>query len=199
MNHFVLACAWVVLPSLATAQTACPTANDLARGIRVDRSNGFTEVFRAGGQGIVSVEGFIDRELEYTLELADGLQLLSYSGNVGPSPITDDAMFYAYGVPHADLPWPTPNGRWQSDVTVTAFSGTYSEPQLYAYGPLEKLSIGSCTYDMISVTIAYQNDANYIETLQFMPELGFGVLVRQGDDSGEPSVFTIDRIGLARQ
>ena len=188
-----------LLPTFATAQTACPTAADLGRGIRVDRSNGFTEVFRAGGQGIVSVEGFINRELEYTLELADGLQLLSYSGNVGPSPITDDGMIYDYGVPHDDLPWPTPNGRWQSDVTVTAFSGTFSEPQLYAYGPLEQLSIGTCSYDMISVTIAYQNDANYIETVQFMPDLGFGVLVRQGDDSVAPTVFTIDRIGIARQ
>ena len=188
-----------LIPTLTHAQSACPTAADLSKGIRVDRSNGFTEVVRAGGQGIVSVEGFIDRELEYTLELADGLQLLSYSGNVGPSPITDDTMFYDYGVPNDDLPWPTPNGRWQSAVTVTAFSGTYSEPQLYAYGPQEQITIGTCSYDMISVTIAYQNDANYIETVQFMPELGFGVLVRQGDDSVAPTVFTIDRIGLARQ
>lgn len=188
-----------LLPSLAAAQSSCPTANDLARGIRVDRSGGYSEVFRAGGQGIVAVEGFIDRQLEYALELSDGLQLLSYTGNVGPSPVTDDAMAYDYGVPHADLPLPTPNGRWQSAVTVTLNGETYPEPQLYAYGPLDQIMIGSCQYDMISVTIAYQNDANYIETVQYMPDLGIAVLVRQGDDNGDPTEFTIDRIGIARQ
>jgi hypothetical protein len=197
--RLMIAVAVALCPTLVTAQANCPTAADLAKGIRVDRSNGYTEVFRAGGQGIIAVEGFIDRELEYTLELADGLQLLSYTGNVGSSPATDDGMIYDYPGDNADLPQPVANGRWQSDVTVTAFSGTYSEPQLYAYGPLEQIMIGTCPYDMISVTIAYQNDANYIETVQYFPDLGFSVLVRQGDDQTGTTEFTIDRIGIARQ
>jgi hypothetical protein len=188
-----------LLPTFAAAQAACPTANDLSKGIRVDRSGGYTEIFRAGGQGIVAVEGYIDRDLDYTLELAGGLQLLSYSGNVGPTPNPEGDLTYDYGVSHDDLPLPVPNGRWQSPVTVTAKSGPFSEPQLYAFGPLEQISIGTCPYAMISVTIAYQNDNNYIETLQYFPDLGISVLVRQGDDTGAPTDFTIDRIGISRQ
>ena len=186
-------------PNLADAQSACPTANDLSQGIRVDRSGGYTEIFRSGGQGIIAVEGSIDRKLEYTLELAGGLQLLSYSGNVGETPDTEGDLTYDYGVSHDDLPVPVPNGRWQSDVTVTAKTGPFSEPQLYAYGPQEQISIGSCPYAMIPVTIAYQNDNNYIETVQYFPDLGISVLVQQGDDTGAPTDFTIDRIGISRQ
>ena len=188
-----------VAPSLADAQTACPTADDLARGIRVDRSGGYTEIFRSGGQGIIAVEGSIDRKLEYTLELAGGLQLLSYSGNVGETPDTEGDLTYDYGISHDDLPLPVPNGRWQSGVTVTAKSGPFSEPQLYAYGPLEQISIGTCPYAMISASIAYQNPQNYIETVQYLPDLGISILVRQGDDTSDPTEFTIQRIGVVRQ
>jgi hypothetical protein len=185
-------------PTLGSAQN-CPTAADLERGIRVDRSGGYSEFFRAGGQGIIAVQGYIDRKYEYDLELAGGLQLLSYSGNVGETPDTEGDLTYDYGTAISALPGPVPNGRWQSPVTVTAKSGPFSEPQLYAYGPLEQISIGGCPYAMISATIAYQNDNNYIETIQFLPDLGISVLVQQGDDSGAPTVYTIDRIGVARQ
>lgn len=187
-----------LLPSLGLAQS-CPTANDLSQGIRIDRSDGYTEYFRAGGQGIIAVQGFIDRKLEYNLELAAGLQLLSYSGNVGETPDAEGDLTYDYGAAIDTLPGPVPNGRWQSPVTVTAKSGPFSEPQLYAFGPLEQISIGGCPYAAISATIAYQNDNNYIEAVQFLPDLGISVLVQQGDDSGAPTVYTIDRIGVARQ
>lgn len=197
--HLLLVLLLAASPTLAAAQTACPTANDLTQGIRVDRSGGYTEIFRAGGQGIIAVEGTIDRKVEYNLELAAGLQLLSYSGNVGETPDTEGDLTYDYGIPHADLPAPVPNGRWQSNVTVTAKSGPFSEPQLYAYGPLEQISIGDCPYAMILATIAYQNDANYIETVQYLPDLGISILVRQSDDSSAPTEFTIQRIGVVRQ
>lgn len=196
--RFLIAVLTCLLPTLGSAQN-CPTANDLIQGIRVDRSGGYTEIFRAGGQGIIAVEGMIERQHEYDLELSGGMQLLSYSGNVGETPDTEGDLTYDYGLPHDDLPGPVPNGRWQSAVTVTAKSGPFSEPQLYAYGPMEQISIGGCPYAMIPVTIAYQNDNNYIETVQFLPDLGISVLVQQGDDSGAPTVFTIDRIGVARQ
>lgn len=189
-----------LFPALATAQSSCPSDRDLSGpGIRVDRSGGYTEIFRAGGQGIVMVEGFIDRELEYNLELADGLQLLSYSGNVGKTPDAQDGLRYDYGVPHDDLPGPVANERWQSEVTVTGVGGSFSEPQLYASGPQEQISIGNCPYTMIPVTIAYQNAQNYIEVLQFFPEMGIAVLIRQSDDMAAATDFTIERIGLARQ
>lgn len=195
--RLLLAFLIAISPTLATAQTACPTVNDLTQGIRVDRSGGYTEVFRAGGQGIIAVDGYIDRKLEYQLELAAGLQLLSYSGNVGESPDTEGDLTYDYGISIDNLPLPQPNGRWQSGVTVTAKSGPFAEPQLYAFGPLEQISIGACSYAMISATIAYQNPQNYIETVQYLPDLGISVLVRQGDDSSDPTEFTIERIGIS--
>ena len=197
MRSFI-AVLFCLVPSLGLAQN-CPTASDLDRGIRVDRSDGYTEYFRRGGQGIIAVEGHVDRKLEYNLELAGGLQLLSYSGNVGETPEAEGDLTYDYGSSAGALPGPVPNGRWQSPVTVTAKSGPFSEPQLYAYGPLEQISIGGCQYAMISVTIAYQNTDNYIETVQFLPDLGFSVLIEQGDDSGAPTVYTIERIGVTRQ
>ena len=194
----LIAVLFCLAPTLGSAQN-CPTAADLDRGIRVDRSGGYSEFFRAGGQGIIAVQGYIDRKYEYDLGLAGGLQLLSYSGNVGETPDPDDGLTYDYGLPVAGLPGPVPNGRWQSAVTVTGIGGPFSEPQLYAYGPLEQVSIGGCPYAMISATIAYQNDNNYIETVQFLPDLGISVLVQQGDDSGPPTFYTIGRIGVARQ
>lgn len=197
MRSFI-AVLFCLLPSFGLAQN-CPTANDLTQGIRVDRSGGYTEYFRRGGQGIIVVQGYIDRKYEYDLELAAGLQLLSYSGNVGETADAEGDLTYDYGAAIDTLPGPVPGGRWKSAVTVIAKSGPFSEPQLYAFGPLEQINIGGCPYAMISATIAYQNDNNYIETVQYLPDLGISVLVQQGDDSGAPTVFSIDRIGVAQR
>ncbi len=159
------------------AQTTCPTAADLTRGIKVGFADGSTEIYRSVGNGVVSVKGLNAVGEKYEIDLAQGLYLLMYQAVENGVPVDGSRIEYDYGVPPTDLPLPTPGKRWQSDVSVTASDGIRNEPQVHVYDAMVTDMIGGCEYDMISVLISYETSDLYSETIHYLPALGLGYLL----------------------
>jgi hypothetical protein len=159
------------------AQAGCPTAADLARGIRIDFADGSYETFRDAGAGLITVDGLDADGYGYFMELGRGLHLVTYAnatdGTVDPTSQID----YDYGIALQDLPLPQAGGRWSSPVTVRDSYGTRSEPQTHDWGPTTVIDIGGCSYDMIEAVISYKTDDGYRESVEFLPALGIGYLV----------------------
>jgi hypothetical protein len=168
----------------AFAQQGCPTGDDLARGIRISFEDGGTEVYRSGAPGVQEVTGTEEDGSGFRMEIAQGTHLLSWEGTNGGVADPSSLLTYDYnGVAPENLPAPRPGKSFQTAVTATDSSGPRSEPQNQTYGPLSSIAIGTCTYDMIEVTIAYATTDNYVEMLRYLPELGIGYLLWNESDS----------------
>lgn len=172
----------LLLAGPAMGQTACPVADDLFRGIRVDFDGGRVETYRSAGQGVVLMEG---READgpgYRLNLGQGTHVLRYET---PGDVSS-VQVYDYGVGPAEMPVPVPGGRWQVEVSVTAPGRDRIEAQAQAYDQETTRQIGACSYRVVPVVIAYDTADAYMEGLDYLPELGFAYLVwsRNADGPG---------------
>jgi len=182
-------------PGAVLAQAACPTAQDLARGIRIDFADGSSETFRDQGAGVVTVQGVDVEGFGYVMELGKGIHLLSYA------PMTDGVidegarLDYDYGLAIADMPVPEPGGRWSTSVTVTDSMGPRSEPQSHAWGTLGSVDIGGCRYDMIEALIAYKTADNYVESVLYLPALGIGYLL--WNESSQTERFPVEAVAIS--
>jgi hypothetical protein len=177
MATIILAATLVCQAGVAAAQARCPTGDDLARGIRVDFSDGSYEIFRNPGMDIVVVDGVDPNGYAYQMELVHGLHLLSYVNVAGGVVDDQSAISYDYGVGASALPVPSAGGKWSSGVSVIDGFGQRSEPQSHVWGEVTMVDIGGCTYEMIEVVISYKTGDGYREALEYIPELGFGYLV----------------------
>jgi hypothetical protein len=185
MKTAIAALAITLLPGLAAAQAACPTAADLDRGIRVTFADGGTETFRNAASGLVSVAGRESDGLGFEMDLGQGFHLMSWEGTTNGQ-LDGAALRYDYGVGASDLPRPVAGKGWRSEVTVTDINDVRSEPQTHRYGQISSIVIGDCTYQMMEIVIAYATGDNYVETLRYLPELGISYLVWNEADGMEP-------------
>ena len=172
----------------AAAQDRCPGPQDRGQPIAVQFESGLVEVHRTKDGQVWTIEAFEAGERLYTLEVAHGTHLLSYVEMAGETPIDGSRVSYDYGLNVADMPVPSPSGRWQVDVRVTDSTGVFPEGQIQAYGAITDLRIGACSYQMIPVLIAYETDDLYVEQINYLPELGIGYLVdsQTATDPGGP-------------
>ena len=174
------------MPSLATAQAACPVAADLDRGIRITFTDGGTETYRNGGVGLVSVTGRDTDGTGFEMELGRGVHLMYWEG-IEDGALSGFPARYDYaGVGASDLPLPRPGKGWRSEVTLTNADGSRPEAQTHLYGPVSTVLIGDCQYDMIEVVVVYDSADNYQETLRYLPELGLAYLVWNQAEGMEP-------------
>lgn len=179
----------------ALAQGACPTADDLARGIRIDFADGSFETFRDPGIGLVTVEGEDSEGYGYMMELGKGLHLVSYANMVDGTVDFGSRLDYDYGVALQDLPEPVAGGRWASAVTVRDVSGTRSEPQNHVWSDVTVIDIGGCSYDMIEALIAYKTGDGYRESVHYLPALGIGYLYWNESDTME--AFPVEAVRIS--
>ncbi|MGZ9812292.1 hypothetical protein ACXN5S_17655 [Pseudoroseicyclus sp. H15] len=191
----------VLITALAAgpAFAECPVPADMQTGIRVEYSDGLVEIVRSAGDDIVELVGVEGREAIYRMELAHGLHVLSYVAFDGGRPDAESAMSYDFGMPAAEMPVPAPSQRWDTAALVT----TGSEPpvetaQSSVFGPVESLSVGECRFASIEVMTAFDTDDNYIETIKYLPELGFGWLVTMNDETSGFSAYSAVSIAPIR-
>ncbi len=190
-----LAALLVVQAGAVLAQAGCPTAADLARGIRIDFADGSFETFRDPGTGLVTVEGQDIEGYGYTMELGQGLHLVSYANMVDGVVDQGSRIDYDYGVALPDLPVPVAGGRWASPVVVRDMTGTRSEPQNHVWSEVTVIDIGGCSYDMIEALIAYKTDDGYRENVHYLPELGIGYLLWSESDTA--AAFPIEAVRIS--
>lgn len=161
---------WLAVPAMA--QTGCPVAADLTRGITIGFADGSSEVFRQAAPGIVMVTGTAADGTGYVMQLGQGLHLLQWAPQGDP----DGRVSYDYGMPPAVLPLPQPGGGWSVPARVSDIGGARAETQTHSYGAAQMLMIGTCGYEMIEATIAYDTGDNYVESIVYLPDLGLSYL-----------------------
>lgn len=170
------------------AQERCPAPADRGKPIAVQFQSGLVEVHRTEDGLVWTIDAFEAGQLIYRLQVAHGTHLLNYVELADGMPLEDSRVTYDYGLPIPDMPVPSPSGRWQVAVDVTDPSGVFPEGQMQAYGAVTDVTIGTCTYDMIPVLIAYDTDDYYVEQINYLPQLGIGYLVdsQTANDPGGP-------------
>lgn len=157
-------------PALVLA--TCPVPGDLAQGITVVFDDGGRETFREVRPGIVAVYGQDPDGSGYVMTLAQGFHLLETRD-------LDDlegALTYDYGMAETALPVPRPGESRTLAARVTDANGTYDENQVQSYGKALPTDIGTCHYRAFEGLINYASGDNYVESILYLPELGFGFL-----------------------
>lgn len=175
----------LLLPSYAFADGHCPLAADLAAGIAFDIGEGDTEVYRAANDGVIEVlytgsDGFQSRTL-----LGQGVYLLELIDMQNDVPDPSTRTTYTHSFTPAKMPVPKPNGAWVSEVAVLDQGRIDREVHDHRFGPAGQLTIGSCTYNKIRVTVRYDDEDKSVDTVDYLTDLGIGLLVGVAYDNGD--------------
>ncbi len=177
-----------LLPALllpTVAQAACPTVDDLAGGIEFDIGEGDTEVHTALSEGVVQVvytgsDGFQSRTL-----LGQGAYLLELVDLEKGVPVPSTRSTYTHALTPPEMPVPVPNSGWVSEVVVLNDGDLDKEVHDHRFGAAGTQTIGACSYDKIRVTVHYDDEDNSVDTVDYLPELGIGLLVGIAYDNGD--------------
>ena len=173
----------LVLPTVAPA--ACPTAGDLETGILFRTRDGATELFRRVSEDVV-LSVYDSGNAQSRMLLGQGLYVLDNVGLAEGELLPETQVRFAYPMPAAEMPRPTPGGGWDVDVTVEEGGLTEPEHQSYAFGAVTEVTLGECTFDMIPITQTYSPDPYEVTDLvNWLPELGVSYLVQSSHAHGE--------------
>ena len=166
----------ILVPSLAWSQSACPTGADLAGGIQFELDGEATETYKTINEGVVSVEYKASDGYQSRILLGKGIYLLEFAEIVDGNIDTSSRTTYSHELKPVNMPDPTPMGRWVSKAAVLDAGSPYSEIQNHSFGPMTTLTIGSCSYDMIPISVHYDDEDRTIDLLEYMPDLGLAIL-----------------------
>lgn len=173
----------------------CPDAGDLASGIQVGEDDGTVHIFRDLGNGVVEQTGTYTDGYTFRTLLAQGVHVLQLSDTENGKVIPDSIANTAYPDNAADLPVPAAGMTWQVNTTINAYGDIYAEEQSQVWGQPTSLSVGACTFNALPGKITYVSDGDVIvESLYFLPDAGFALLVGYDDTGGDPSVYTYTSI-----
>lgn len=171
----------LLLPGAALAQ--CPTADDLAAGIRFTGEQGETEVFTALDDTLVRAAYRSPDGLESDAVLAHGLYLVELISQPGSA--AENRSLYAYPVLAREMPMPQSGGSWEVDATVTVGEHSATEQQAYSFGVPERVSFGDCTYEVIPVEVTYSTMGDTVETYHYVPDLGLAYFAAVSSELGD--------------
>lgn len=172
------------------AAADCPTAADLAGGIRAVISDGGQEVYRTIGQNRVEVKNDYGDGYITTVLLAHGVYVLEVSETENGRPVPDSRSVTRYPVALDKLPLPAPGASWKVEVQVTDANGTSAEQETHRWDQVSSYTRDGCTYDALSGTIRYDyDDGWYQEELLYFSEMGIAVLVASDDSDAGPVTF----------
>ena len=195
----ILASLLPALSTAASAQSACPTAADLPAGIAVTDVDGAVETFYAMSPGVVRSEyRGPEGDGSQTL-LGQGIYWLQYISVEGSQLIYETKATNSYPMKPADLPLPTPGGAWNSQYAGLSETGYISKGvQASEFGDLTSLTLGSCAYDMIPVSINYLSEG-YTEMVHYLPALGIGLLAGSANEGEEMNMTVFLSIAAANE
>lgn len=165
---------------------ACPTGQDMTKGIRFTVDGTDTETFRRTGPGMIEAnfttsDGIVSRNL-----LAQGVYLVEWVDIVDGAPDPNSRTTYAFPGTAEDLMVPEPGRSVTYDVVVNSQGSLDKERQIYSFGQKSLLNFGACEYDMIVIELRYDGDtADTVDYLYYMPEFGFSYYA--GNDSADGS------------
>lgn len=177
----------LLLCCLATPALAeCPTADDLATGIRATMSDGTFEDVTTHSAGVLEMignyeDGYVSRFL-----LGQGTYVLESSEMEDGKIVADSRVTYSYSVNATEMPVPSPNARWKGKTAGRDFDGFFQEEQVHSWGELTRATYGDCSYDLIIGYIDYVGDGyEFREEIHYLPELGLGLLAAYTEENDD--------------
>ena len=173
----------VVVAALAgPALAECPTASNLASGIRVvfaDRS----EIYRTGDQGVVTYESQDEKGISFGGQLVQGLFPLSGGSN----DLSDVNWSRDYGQSVTSIPRPRPEQTLLADfLTSSAWVTDAPGRERYDMGPLLVTIVGDCDLATFGVTVS-ESEQGSTRKLLYFADLGFAVSIRSFGSDGVAS------------
>lgn len=167
---FVWACMTVATPALA-----CPTVEDLGKGIEFRTADGDVEVHKQLRPDWMTLTVTFSDGDGSLMELYRGLYLQSVIPMVGGLPKPGEREDYASSSDLAQWQMPQPSASW---VNATPGGGQAVS------GPMETTMIAGCRYNSFEVVIQFADDDTYKETYDYLPDLGVGLLVKTDASDG---------------
>jgi len=173
----------LILP--AAAQAVCPTAADLDRGILLYTLGGDTELFRRVSDDVVRSTYLSGEEGSEAL-LGQGIYVLDNVALADGEVLPETQIHFDFPMTSADMPEPAPETDWTVDVTVEEAGYSEREHQSYSFGPLTRIGLGRCSYEMIQVRQTYSPDPYEVtDYVNWIPALGLSYLVQSSHAHGE--------------
>ncbi|MEM6760902.1 MAG: hypothetical protein AAF601_15620 [Pseudomonadota bacterium] len=160
----------------APALAACPTVENLGKGIKLTLNDGQTEIHKTAPGGVIQVDvRFNDNTGDGTImHFAHGVYLrdiIPIEGGVirvgQQERLTSEATLRTW-------PEPIPGARWSNPNPDGGSARS---------GRAKTTRIGGCSYNSFEVTLTFKDDPNYTETYAYLPDLGVGLLVESVEGS----------------
>lgn len=158
---------------------ACPTIADLESGIRGTTDKGHTDTYSRLSADVIQADFSDGSGVDFRSLLGKGVYLLESidveKGVVDPETRT----VYAFPVSPPGLPEPEPGGTYGVEVSYR-FPGEDwdKERHSYSFGAEVTGTYGACSFRMIPVTTRFSGPDEAVETLHYLPELGFAYLAQ---------------------
>ncbi|MEL6958393.1 MAG: hypothetical protein AAGL89_05505 [Pseudomonadota bacterium] len=185
------------LGAFAQGAAACPTAADLASGIIVTEDNGIENLFQSVDDLIVAQSGTLQDGGRFRHLMVHGIHLTEIA-RADPGESLSKALLFDYDIPLEDLPVPEPGGQWDLQTFVNVSGDRFPERYASAWSDLTPMTIGGCTYDVLTGKLAYISaDNTLLEVFYYVPELGFGLLETDEPNAVDP--FTRTYIDIRAQ
>ncbi|MEL6646339.1 MAG: hypothetical protein AAFY35_09480 [Pseudomonadota bacterium] len=170
------------LGALVTPALACPTIEDLSKGIEFRTDGGDIELHRQLRPGWVTTTVTFSDGDGSVLELYQGMYLLSSIPMEKGLPKPGDREDYATTAELRQWMRPVPNNAWVND---TPGGGKATS------GLMETITIGGCAYNSFKVIIQFNDDDTYKETYDYLSDLGVGLLIKtEASDGTDTYVYT---------
>lgn len=179
----------------ASPALACPTAADLPAGIRATQSDGAYEIYQTADALTVNQTAVFAENERGLNTLIKGVYVARLSFEMDGVLELDSVLATTYSDGPRNLPIPTPSLKQQFQTSVASIDGVYSETQNHVWGPMQKVTIGDCTFDAITGRVTY-NDGNnrFVETILYLPAVGIGLLTAYDVPDEPAEVFTYIRL-----
>ena len=192
------ACACVITVA-ASAVAACPVASDLENGgVRFIGPDGTDEVHVRISPHQVQMD-LIEQGVPgtYRAIMIQGVYIQWLGATTDDGAIDAASIFVmARDIDPAEMPTPEPGLEWQvaqDFIDVGGDGSAASETMAITVAEATTWTLGECTYDMYPVTISTTvPDDVYIETINYLPALGTGVLVAYRDSQTDDTYPYVD-------
>ena len=186
-------------PALAWAN--CPTAADMAAGIKLTQDDGTVEVYSTQSDILVLVDSYYTDGYQTRYTLAHGVYLLDRVDIEDDVPVADSRATYTFDMSPEQMPLPESGGRLRTRQVVRDFDGVYTDKVSGQWQDAVQMAFGDCTYTVIPGVIEYSSDGySYTEGLNYLPELGLSYLSMYDDSEvNQPEYYWVRRIEKAKR
>lgn len=199
MKHVLAGIFTLTSAMTAQAQTTCPTAADMANGVRFHIVGGDSETFRQLPNSIVQAHYRLSPGETIRTLLAKGIYLLEVIEFENGKALFNTRTTYAFPLEPTDMPAPNPGNGWSTTVARLDKGELGQEVQVYNFGQVTTHTYGACSYRMMPIEIQYpeEKDSKRREVLHYLPELGLSYLAEYHDQDGS-DVYTYINIEVLK-